>query len=252
MEVKKPRRKAVYLLPNMITSLSLFSGFLAILWASSGRYQDAALAIFFSALMDGLDGKVARLTNTASEFGIQYDSLSDLIAFGLAPSLLMWHWHLHVYNRFGVAVCFIFTACAALRLARFNVSTAITNKKFFIGLASPAAGCTLAAFVLFSLFIPEGASFLTAPFALGLTLSLGILMVSRVRYYSFKEYAFLRAHPFSSMVTVILVFALMVSQPKLLAFAVALVYIVSGLVYTYVILPRRNRELLRGPALLDD
>ncbi len=252
MEAKKPSRKAIYLLPNMITSLSLFSGFMAIIWASAGRFEHAALAIFFSALMDGLDGKVARLTNTASEFGIQYDSLADLVAFGVTPSLLMWHWQLHAYGRFGVAICFIFTACAALRLARFNVSTAVTNKKFFIGLPSPAGGCTIASFVLFAAFLPDFLQGAVAPFSLGLTLLLGILMVSRVRYYSFKEYAFVRAHPFSSMVTAILLLALLASQPKLLAFAVALVYIVAGLVYTYIILPRRNRELLRGPVLQDD
>ncbi len=252
MEVKRPRRKAVYLLPNMITSLSLFSGFLAIIWASAGRYEAAALAILFSALMDGLDGKVARLTNTASEFGIQYDSLADLVAFGVAPSLLMWHWHLHAYNRIGIAVCFIFTACAALRLARFNVSTTITNKKFFIGLPSPAAGCSLVSFVFFAGFIPESFAATVAPFTLVLTLAMGMLMVSRVRYYSFKEYAFLRAHPFSSMVTVILLLALLAAQPKLLGFVVALVYIVAGLIYTYIVLPRRNRELLRSATLLDD
>ncbi len=156
MEAKKTRRKGVYLLPNFITSLSLFSGFLAIIWASAGRYEHAAMAILFSALMDGLDGKIARLTNTASEFGIQYDSLADLVAFGVAPSLLMWHWQLYHYGRVGVAICFIFTACAALRLARFNISTAVTNKKFFIGLPTPAAGCTAVCFIFFASFIPEG------------------------------------------------------------------------------------------------
>ncbi len=252
MEIKKPKRKGVYLLPNFITSLSLFSGFLALIWASAGRYEEAALAILFSALMDGLDGKVARLTNTASEFGIQYDSLSDLVAFGVAPSILMWHWHLHAYGRFGIAICFIYTACAALRLARFNVSTAVTNKKFFIGLPSPAAGCGAVSFVFFAKYMPEAMAGLIAPMALGLTLLMGMLMVSRVRYYSFKEYAFLRAHPFSSMVTLILLLALIASQPKILGFLVALGYIVAGLVYTFIILPRRNRELLGSPSLQDD
>ncbi len=252
MEMKKPPRKGVYLLPNMITSLSLFSGFLAIILASEGRFETAALAVLFSALMDGLDGKVARLTNTASEFGIQYDSLADLVAFGVAPSIVMWHWHLHSYGRLGIAVCFIFTACAALRLARFNVSTAVTNKKFFIGLPSPAAGCTVVSFIFFAGFIPEGLLGIVPAATLVLTLLVGILMVSRVRYYSFKEYAFLRAHPFSSMVTAILLFALLVSKPKLLGFVVALVYIVAGLCYTFIVLPRRNRELLRGLSLQDD
>ncbi len=252
METKSPRRKSVYLLPNLITSLSLFSGFLAIIWPSAAKYETADMANILSALMDGLDGKVARLTNTASEFGIQYDSLADLVAFGVAPSILMWHWHLHQYDRFGIAVCFIFTACAALRLARFNVSTTVTNKKFFMGLPSPAGGCSAVSFVFFAQFFPESMAWLVAPIALGLTLILGILMVSPVRYYSFKEYAFLRAHPFSSMVTAILLIALLASQPKLLGFMVALVYIVAGLFYSFVTLPRRNRELLRSLSLQDD
>ncbi len=252
MEKVTLRRKSVYLLPNIITSLSLFSGFLAIIWASAGRFESAALAIIFSALMDGLDGKVARLTNTASEFGIQYDSLSDLVAFGVAPSLLMWHWQLHSYGRIGIAVCFIFTACTALRLARFNVSTAVTNKKFFMGLPSPAAGCSVVSLIFFAPFIPESISGTTSPLALMFTLALGILMVSRVRYYSFKEYAFLRAHPFSSLVTTILLIALLASQPKLLGFIVVLVYIFAGLFYTFVMLPRRNRDPQRGLSLQDE
>ncbi len=252
MENKTHRRKSVYLLPNSITSLSLLSGFMAIIWASAGRFETAALAIIFSALMDGLDGKVARLTNTASEFGIQYDSLADLVAFGVAPSLLMWHWQLHSYERIGIAICFIFTACTALRLARFNVSTAVTNKKFFIGLPSPAAGCSAISLVFFAQFIPSGLSGIIAPLTLVFTLILGILMVSRVRYYSFKEYAFLRAHPFSSLVTTILLIALLASQPKLLGFVVVLVYISTGIFYTFVILPRRNRDSQRGQPLQEN
>lgn len=252
MENKGPRHKGVYILPNMITTFSLFSGFLAILWAIAGQYNDAALAILFAALMDGLDGKVARLTNTASEFGIQYDSLADLVSFGVAPALLMWQWQLHAFGRFGIAIAFIFVACGALRLARFNVSTAVTSKRFFIGLPIPAAGCTAVTLVFFNEFVPDGALWLVPGLALGLTLLLGILMVSRVRYFSFKEYGFLRAHPFSAMVSVLLIFALLASQPKLLGFIFATGYIIAGLAYTFIILPRRNRELLRSLSLHND
>ncbi len=252
MEQKTPRHKGVYILPNMITTFSLFAGFLAIIWSSSGNFEGAALAILFSALMDGLDGKVARLTNTASEFGVQYDSLADLVAFGVSPALLMWHWHLHAFGRMGIAICFIFVACSALRLARFNVSTVVTNKKFFIGLPTPAAGCSAVSFIYFSAFVPENIAFIIPGFTLFFMLLLGILMVSRVRYYSFKEYGFLRAHPFSSMVTVLLLFSLIVAQPKILGFVVALAYIVAGFVYTFIILPRRNRELLRSLSLQGD
>lgn len=251
MERKAPIHKGVYILPNMITTLSLFSGFLGMLWSIDGQFEAAAMAILFAALMDGLDGKVARLTNTASEFGVQYDSLADLVAFGVSPALLLWQWQLHSFGRLGIAVTFIFMACGALRLARFNVSTAVTSKKFFVGMPIPAAGCSLATLIFFKEFVPEwGVSLLPAG-ALALTLLLGILMVSRVRYISFKEYGFLKAHPFSSMVTGLLVFSLVASQPKLLGFLLCLGYIVSGLLYTFIILPRRNRELLRGLSLQD-
>ncbi len=252
MEGKIPVHKGVYILPNMITTLSLFSGFLGIVWSMSGAFEAAGMAILFSALMDGLDGKVARLTNSASEFGVQFDSLSDLVAFGVAPAVLMWQWQLHSFGRLGIAVAFIFTACGALRLARFNVSTAVTSKKFFIGLPIPAAGCSAVTLIFFREFIPDGLLGAVPYVALGLTLLLGILMVSRVRYVSFKEYGFLRAHPFSSMVTVLLIFSLVASQPKLLGFVLCLGYIISGLIYTFIILPRRNRELLRGLSLQND
>lgn len=251
MERKTPIHKGVYILPNMITTLSLFSGFLGILWAIAGEYEAAAMAILFAALMDGLDGKVARLTNSASEFGVQYDSLADLVAFGAAPALLMWQWQLHSFGRLGIAVAFIYMACGALRLARFNVSTAVTSKKFFIGIPIPAAGCSVVTLIFFKEFTPVWAEPFFPAVVLGMTLLLGILMVSRVRYISFKEYGFLKAHPFSSMVTVLLVFSLVASQPKLLGFLLCLGYIVSGLVYTFIILPRRNRELLRSLSLQD-
>lgn len=251
MERKAPIHKGVYILPNMITTLSLFSGFLGILWSIDGQFEAAAMAILFAALMDGLDGKVARLTNTASEFGVQYDSLADLVAFGVSPALLMWQWQLHSFGRLGIAVAFIFMACGALRLARFNVSTAVTSKKFFVGMPIPAAGCSLVTMVFFKDFVPVWGLPLLPAAVLGMTLLLGILMVSRVRYISFKEYGFLKAHPFSSMVTVLLVFSLVASQPKLLGFILCLGYTVSGLAYTFIILPRRNRELLRGLSLQD-
>ena len=244
-----PKRvhKGVYILPNLLTTVSLFSGFLGMLWALQGDFDGAAVAILFAAFMDGLDGKVARLTNTASEFGVQYDSLADLTAFGVAPAIILWQWQLHAFGRLGVAAAFVFLACGALRLARFNVTAnqATTSKKFFTGLPIPAAACTLATFVLFQEFIPGFMRGLLPYFALLLALVLGILMVSRIRYASFKEYGFVRAHPFSSFVTVVLLFSLIASQPRLLSFLILLSYLISGLIYSFIILPRRNKELLR-------
>lgn len=244
-EVKKPR-KGVYLLPNMITTLSMFLGFLSMVWAGQGRFEAACMAILLSAVMDGLDGKVARLTNTASEFGVQYDSLSDLVAFGLAPAMLLWQWQLQSFNRVGIAAAFIYAACGALRLARFNVSTAAAGKRFFIGLPIPAGGCTIVTFVFFAALFPEVLQPVTPYVALLLALGVGTLMVSRVRYFSFKEYDFLRAHPVRTMLTFLLVLATVISFPRVMGFMLCAVYIAGGLVYTFVILPRRDRQLLRA------
>lgn len=244
-EKKKPH-KGIYLLPNMITTLSMFLGFLSMVWAVQGRFEAACMAILLSALMDGLDGKVARLTNTASEFGVQYDSLADLVAFGLAPAMLLWQWQLETFGRLGVAAAFIYAACGALRLARFNVSSGAVGKRFFIGLPIPAGGCTVVTFVFFASIFPEFLRSVTPYLSLLLAVGVGILMVSKVRYFSFKEYDFLRAHPIRSMLSFLLILALVVSLPRIMAFVLCAVYIAGGLIYTYVILPRRNRQLLRA------
>lgn len=229
---KIPFHKGVYILPNLITTGSLFCGFLAIIFSTKAMFGQAAVAIFFSALLDGLDGKVARLTNTSSEFGVQYDSLADLVAFGVAPALLIFNWQLAGFGRAGLAVCFIFMACGAMRLARFNVSTSSVNKKFFVGLPIPAAGCTLAALIFFVPNLPETVLLYLPAFCLALTFILACLMVSRVRYFSFKDYGFLKAYPFRSMVAVIILFACVFVNPKMLAFVLLAGYILVGLGYT--------------------
>lgn len=241
MEEKLPIHKGVYILPNLFTTASLFTGFMAIIWAAEGNFEWSALSILFSALMDGLDGKVARLTRTASEFGVQYDSLADLAAFGVAPGFMVYTWLLHDFGRFGIAAAFLFATCSALRLARFNVAAAAgASKKFFIGMPTPAAGCTLATLVLFVPYLPNFMLGVVPGFALVLTILLGFLMVSRVRYYAFKEFGFITAHKFSSMVAVVLLFVLISSAPKLLGFLLCFGYLVVGLVYTYVILPKKG------------
>ena len=244
-EVKKPR-KGVYLLPNMITTLSMFLGFLSMVWAVQGRFESACFAILLSAVMDGLDGKVARLTNTASEFGVQYDSLSDLVAFGIAPAMLMWQWELSALGRMGLAAAFIYAACGALRLARFNVSTAAVGKRFFIGLPIPAGGCTVVTFVFCAAHFPAAMGSALPYMTLVLAIGVGVLMVSKVRYFSFKEYDFLRAHPIRTMLFFLLVLGTVISFPRVMGFVLCAVYIIGGLVYTFVILPRRNRQLLRA------
>lgn len=188
-----PRRgRGIYLLPNLFTTGGLFGGFYAIIAASQGRFEAACVAIFIAAVLDGLDGRVARLTNTQSDFGVQYDSLADLVSFGMAPAMVMYHWALvflklesATFGKIGWLAAFLYAACAALRLARFNSQVGIVDKRWFIGLASPAAAGLMASFV----WTCEGAGWSGIDLrfiALGLTVATGLLMVSRVRYTSFK------------------------------------------------------------------
>lgn len=245
---KSAVHKGVFLLPNLLTTASLFAGFLGMLWAIQGRFEMCAIAICVSALFDGLDGKVARLTNTASEFGVQFDSLADLVAFGVNPALMLYLWQLQDFGRLGMTAAFLFIACGAMRLARFNVQSSTASRKFFIGLPIPAAAGVLATLVFFSGYLPESLNTHMAKFCLVLVYALSFLMVSRVRFYSFKELGVIREHRFSALVTAMLIFVLVASEPKLLGFILAIGYIISGLIYTFIILPRRSHTaLLREP-----
>ena len=248
-ETALPVHKGVYILPNMITTFSLFAGMMGVMYAVEGNFQMAGIAILFSGLMDGLDGKVARLTHTASEFGVQYDSLADCVAFGVCPALIMWLWHLQQFGRIGIAAAFIYAACGALRLARFNISTAVTSKRFFVGLPIPGGACTVISLIFIEPYLPEMLQRAMPYFALVLTVAIGILMVSRVRYFSFKEYDFVRAHPFRTMVFALLIFALVITAPKIFAFLLCFAYIAGGLISPSVFLPRRTREQLRNLSL---
>jgi len=241
-----PRHKGVYILPNLFTTASLFLGFMGMIWAIEGLYEYSALCILGSCLFDGLDGKVARLTNTTSEFGVQFDSLADLVAFGATPALTVYLWQLHTFGTLGLMASFLLIACGALRLARFNVQSAVTSKKFFVGLPIPAQASTLATLILFAPHLPENLVADLLPTAcLVLVYVLSFLMVSTMRYASFKEYGFIKAHPFSSMVTVILLFVMVASRPKMLGFLFFLGYIISGPIYTIFILSPRSAKLLR-------
>ena len=188
----RPRGRGIYLLPNLFTTGGLFAGFFAIIAASQGRFTAACIAIFVAGILDGIDGRVARLTNTQSEFGVQYDSLADLISFGMAPAMLMYHWALVsmkldslTLGKIGWLAAFLYAACAALRLARFNSQVGTVDKRWFVGLASPAAAGLMASFVwVCQEFGWSGEELRYA--ALALTVVAGLLMVSRIRYSSFK------------------------------------------------------------------
>lgn len=242
-----PRHKGFYILPNLLTTASLFSGFLGMVWAIDGKFGYAALAILASCFLDGMDGAVARMTRSSSKFGVQFDSLADLVSFGVSPALLVFLWQTHQFGRLGIAASFLFIACGALRLARFNVQTSTSPKSFFVGLPIPAAACTLATLVLFttvqSFPIPEA---VLSKGCLLLIYLLSLLMVSKVRYASLKDVEMVRAHPFTSTAAAIMLFGLVASEPRLLGFFFFLGYMVSGPLYTFLVLPLRRGGFLRG------
>ncbi|MET4676750.1 MULTISPECIES: CDP-diacylglycerol--serine O-phosphatidyltransferase [unclassified Luteibacter] len=238
IQPRGPRHRGIYLLPNLFTTGAMFSGFYAIVSAIAGHYQTAALAVFVAAILDGMDGRVARMTNTQSEFGVQYDSLSDLVSFGLAPALVLYTWALSsladygpVWGKIGWAGAFIYAVCAALRLARFNTQVGVADKRYFQGLASPAAAGLCMSFVwTMAKFDVSGPS--VAFFALPLAVIAGLLMVSNVRYYSFKAWPQGDRVPFIWLIAAVLVVVLLVIDTARVLFAVAVFYTVSGPVMT--------------------
>jgi CDP-diacylglycerol--serine O-phosphatidyltransferase len=206
---RKVRHRGVYLLPNLFTTGALFSGFYAVVSGMDGNFGHAAVAIFIAMLLDGMDGRVARMTNTQSAFGEQYDSLADMVSFGVAPALVMFSWVLHDLGRWGWAAAFIYTACAALRLARFNTQIGVVDKKYFIGLASPMAAAVIAATVLTLSDYQLETIWAKAGLAI-LTTFVGLLMVSNFRYTSFKSVDFRGRVPFGFMLLIVMAFALLI------------------------------------------
>lgn len=235
------RRRGVYLLPNLFTTAALFAGFYAIVAAMKGHFETAAVAVFIAMVLDGLDGRVARMTNTMSDFGAEYDSLSDMVSFGLAPALVMYEWSLHSMGKIGWLAAFIYTAAAALRLARFNTQLAVADKRFFQGLPSPSAAAVVTGFVW------VGHEYNLAGTDLGwitvvITAVCGLLMVSNVRYYSFKDFGAKGKVPFVALVILIMIFVLISINPPQVLFAGFSLYALSGAVSTIMLLRRRKRQ----------
>lgn len=223
---KKVRARGVYLLPNLITTGALFSGFYAIIAGVNGHFEAAAIAIFVAMILDGLDGRVARLTNTQSAFGVQYDSLSDMVSFGLAPALVVFSWALGSLGKLGWAAAFLYVACAALRLARFNTQVGTVDKNVFVGLASPTAAAIIASMVWVGHKTDVGPGI--AIVAALVTVAAGLLMVSNFHYTSFKGIDFKGRVPFVMMLAVILIFSLVTIDPPRVLLAIAILYTFSG------------------------
>jgi CDP-diacylglycerol---serine O-phosphatidyltransferase len=226
---KRPR--GIYILPNLFTTANLFCGFYAIVQAMNGRFEQSAMAIFFAMVLDSLDGRVARLTNTQSTFGEQYDSLADMVSFGAAPALVMYEFILKGMGKLGWIAAFIYVAGAALRLARFNANLGVVDKKFFQGLASPAAAALVAGFVWLVVDNRLGAKIsddAIRALACGLTLYAGLTMVSNAPFYSFKDINLRKAVPFTFALVIVLGFVLLSFDPPIVLFCLFTAYALSG------------------------
>jgi len=234
------RRRGIYLLPNLFTTAALFAGFYAIVQAMNGRFQDASIAIFVAMVLDGLDGRVARLTKTQSAFGAEYDSLADMVSFGAAPALVVYEWALRGLGKPGWVAAFVYVAGAALRLARFNTMLEVADKRYFQGLPSPAAAALVAGFVwVIDDYGVDPESVRWGAWAV--TIFAGLTMVSNFKYYSFKTINLRRSVPFVVVLGLVLSFVLVSLQPSAVLFAGFVIYAISGYFWSAWLEMRRRR-----------
>jgi CDP-diacylglycerol--serine O-phosphatidyltransferase len=240
-------KKGIYILPNSLTLCGMFFGFYSILSAIKGNYVHAAWAIMIADVFDGLDGWVARLTHSTTRFGIELDSLSDLVAFGVAPAVMIYKWSISPFGRVGIAVAFLFAACGALRLARYNVQMGSAESKAFTGMPIPGAASVLASLVIFyyefldrmpekNIFTPEKSSFV-----LLLTTCLALLMVSTLKFHALKEIDFSKRKPFWILVAFVLVIAIMIIHPAIALFVFAMIYLAEGLLENIYLYYRKRK-----------
>jgi CDP-diacylglycerol---serine O-phosphatidyltransferase len=247
-KAKARNKKGIYILPNLLTSFSLFGGFYAIIASIQGRFDVAAIAILISSILDGLDGKIARFTNTTSKFGAEYDSLSDLVAFGVAPGLLAFQWSLKSFARFGWLAVFLYLICGALRLARFNIQKNNLESRHFKGLPIPGAAIFLATTVLFARSM-GGLAHNQHIMLILIMYLLSFLMVSTIDYFSFKGLGLFKRRHFNSLVALILLFIVVAYKPALMLFLFSAIYVVSGPAMMLYHLVRRSKKAI--PSLAD-
>jgi CDP-diacylglycerol--serine O-phosphatidyltransferase len=228
---RKERRRGIYLLPNLLTTGALFAGFYAVVASMHNRFETAAIAIFIAMILDGLDGRVARLTNTQSKFGAEYDSLSDMVSFGVAPALVMFSWALADLGKFGWTVAFIYVACAALRLARFNTQIETADKNYFSGLASPAAAAVVAGIVWVCAeadWVGEELPLALALIAGCVTAAVGFLMISSLKYHSFKGIDLRGRVPFFVLLLIVMAYGVVMLDPPSVLLVAFVIYAASG------------------------
>jgi len=245
-ETKRPSR-GIYLLPNLFTTSALFAGFYSIIAAQNGDFRSAGIAIIVAMVLDGFDGRVARMTNTTTAFGAEYDSMADMISFGMAPAFLMYTWSLSSltaaqYGQLGWVIAFVYTACCGLRLARFNVAVGTADKRFFQGLACPSAAAILASFVWVMTEMGINGADLVVITAV-MTLFSGVAMVSTFTYYSFKDLGTNRKVPFAMLLALLLLFVVTAVDPPKMILIAASIYGLSGPVYyIFRLLRKRNKQ----------
>ncbi len=226
------KNRGIFLLPNLLTTAGLFSGFFAIVASMNGMFESAAVAIFIAMIFDGLDGRVARMTNTESPFGAEYDSMADIVSFGMAPALVMYNWALADLGKLGWLAAFIYVAGGALRLARFNTNIGTVDSRYFQGLAIPSAAAIVAGLVwVGSKYEIEAQS--VSYFAAALTIAAGLLMVSNFRYHSFKDVEWRDRVPFIAILAIVLAFVVIATEPSLVLFVIFFLYAVSGPITTF-------------------
>ena len=243
---KKGRRmnsfkKGVYILPNFLTSLSLFCGFYSVVSTMQGSFLRAAWAIVAAAVFDGLDGRIARMTGTTSRFGVEYDSLCDLVAFGVAPAVLTYGWILNQYGRWGWLAAFLYVGCGAIRLARFNTMTGSIKSDVFLGLPIPAAAGMIASFVVFCFHFSIVDTTILSVFLILTIYLLAFLMVSSLKYRSFKNLDLMSRKPFNAVVVAILLICVIAAEPQIMLFSIGVIYFLSGPV-DFIIEYIRNKQ----------
>ena len=246
MTEKRQNKRGIYILPSIFTTFALFAGFYSIVASINGDYTLAAISIMVAMLWDALDGRVARLTNTQSAFGAEYDSLSDLVSFGVAPALLVYEWSLSDLGRIGWLAAFIYLVCAALRLARFNTQVGTADKRYFQGLPSPAAAGVIASMIWLKFwnfeFLDIGVVSFSYYIGIAITIICGLLMVSNVRYYSFKEFDTKNKASFRFLLLTVLSLILLLYKPNIVLFTGFFIYLLSGPFITTIGLNKKRNQ----------
>ena len=238
---EKRRNLAVYVLPNLFTTANLFCGFYSIIASMQGMYEVAAIAILIAVVLDSLDGRIARMTHTTSRFGGEYDSLCDLVSFGVAPAIMIYNWSLFSFGKWGWLAAFLFVVCGALRLARFNVQVGIIDSRVFNGFPIPGGAAVLATFILLFYYLGGEGRYPSLPIMIGVAAT-AIFMVSNIKYYSFKDLDYFSRKPFMCFVAIVLILVVVAAEPQIMLFTFAFGYSLTGPVWALLKMFRKKQE----------